>query len=152
MCVNVAFSPTFHQAWLQIINEISPRVKDNIVGLGEQMACKIMTAVLRDQVGRLWHYKASHLSCAQGIDAEYVSLDDVVPDILDLDGVNNETLDQTFFDQLTVAVGERIKECTPRVPVVTGQSTSAYMTRYMSLPTSSVQDFLVRSPAPYWIK
>jgi len=34
----------------QIIDEISPRSKDNIIGLGEQMACKFMTAVLRDQV------------------------------------------------------------------------------------------------------
>jgi aspartate kinase len=34
----------------QIINEISPRSKDSIVGLGEKLSCKIVTAVLRDRV------------------------------------------------------------------------------------------------------
>ena len=33
----------------QVIHEISPRAKDTIIGLGERMACKFMTAVLRDQ-------------------------------------------------------------------------------------------------------
>lgn len=35
----------------QVINEVSPRSKDSIIGLGERLACKFMTAVLRDQVG-----------------------------------------------------------------------------------------------------
>jgi aspartate kinase len=34
----------------QVIDEISPRSKDTIIGLGESLACKFMTAVLRDQV------------------------------------------------------------------------------------------------------
>lgn len=86
----------------QIIDEISPRSKDNIIGLGEQLACKFMTAVLRDQ----------------GIDAEYVSLDDVVPPFDDSD--ETTTLTQDFYDSLADALGERIKQCGPRVPVVTG--------------------------------
>lgn len=86
----------------KIIDEISPRSKDNIIGLGEQLACKFMTAVLRDQ----------------GIDAEYVSLDDVVPPFDDSD--ETTTLTQDFYDSLADALGERIKQCGPRVPVVTG--------------------------------
>ena len=30
---------------------MSPRSKDTVIGFGERMACKLMTAVLRDQVG-----------------------------------------------------------------------------------------------------
>ncbi|KAJ7732203.1 Aspartate/glutamate/uridylate kinase [Mycena olivaceomarginata] len=70
-------------------------------GLGERLACKIMTAVLRDQ----------------GIEAEYVSLENIVPDVDDDD---DGALDQDFYDQLSLAVGERVKQCGARVPVVTG--------------------------------
>jgi len=35
---------------LQVIDEISPRSKDSIVGFGEKLACKIIAAVLRDRV------------------------------------------------------------------------------------------------------
>ncbi|KAJ3831825.1 Aspartate/glutamate/uridylate kinase [Lentinula raphanica] len=87
----------------QVINEVSPRSKDNIIGLGERLACKFMTAVLRDQ----------------GIDAEYVSLEDIVPGVDD-EGLAGDTLDQTFYDKVARAVGERVKLCGRRVPVVTG--------------------------------
>ncbi|KAJ7669382.1 Aspartate/glutamate/uridylate kinase [Mycena polygramma] len=87
----------------QVINEISPRSKDTIVGLGERLACKIMTAVLRDQ----------------GIDAEYVSLENIVP-VEDLEASEDGSLDQEFYDRLSLAVGERVKQCGARVPVVTG--------------------------------
>ncbi|KAI6165916.1 Aspartate/glutamate/uridylate kinase [Pisolithus thermaeus] len=91
----------------QVINEISPRSRDNIVGFGERLACKLMTATLRDQ----------------GVDAEYVSLEDVVP-ISDVDafdpGPTECALDQAFYDNVSRAVAQRIRECVPRVPVVTG--------------------------------
>lgn len=83
----------------QVIDEISLRSRDSIIGLGERLACKFMTAVLRDQ----------------GIDAEYVSLENIVPE-MDEDG----SLDQAFYDRLAIAVGERIELCGQRVPVVTG--------------------------------
>ncbi|KAF8991723.1 hypothetical protein BDZ89DRAFT_1151387 [Hymenopellis radicata] len=83
-------------------NEISPRAKDSIVGLGERLACKYMTAVVRDQ----------------GIDAEYVSLEDIVPEMDD--DTYTGSLDQAFYDRLSVAVGERVRACGARVPVVTG--------------------------------
>ncbi|KAG6850076.1 hypothetical protein H0H93_001426 [Arthromyces matolae] len=87
----------------QIIDEISLRSQDSIVGLGERLACKIMTAVLRDQ----------------GIDAEYVSLEDVVPEHEDADA-SDGVLDQEFYDRLATAIGERILQCGSRVPVITG--------------------------------
>lgn len=34
----------------QVIDEISPRSRDTIIGLGEKLACKMMTAILRDRV------------------------------------------------------------------------------------------------------
>lgn len=34
----------------QVIEEISPRSKDSIIGSGERMACKLVAAVLRDRV------------------------------------------------------------------------------------------------------
>lgn len=86
----------------QVIDEISPRARDSIVGLGERLACKYMTAVLRDQ----------------GIDAEYVSLEDIVPEMDD--DTFTGSLDQAFYDRLSVAVGERIRACGARVPIVTG--------------------------------
>ena len=108
---------------VQIIDEVSPRSRDTIVGLGERLACKIMTAVLRDQVTLLrhpWSSPPPNPVFTQGIDAEYVSLDDVVPQEDDSDSANPSSLDQSFYDRLTVALGERIQQCGPRVPVVTG--------------------------------
>ncbi|KAF9788353.1 Aspartate/glutamate/uridylate kinase [Thelephora terrestris] len=89
---------------IQVICEMSPRSKDTVIGFGERMACKLMTAVLRDQ----------------GVDAEYVSLDSVVPDIDEDSDSHGPTLDQQFYDKLAVAFAERVKQCGSRVPVVTG--------------------------------
>ncbi|TFL03630.1 Aspartate/glutamate/uridylate kinase [Pterulicium gracile] len=88
----------------QVINEISPRSKDSIVGLGERLACRIVTAALVDQ----------------GIDAEYVSLENIIPEFDGEDSAVETTLDQAFYDRLALAVGNRVKQCGPRIPVVTG--------------------------------
>lgn len=48
-----------------------------------------------------------------------MSLEDVVPDVDD-DGSGNDILDQSFYDRVAQAVGERVKQCGRRVPVVTG--------------------------------
>ncbi|KAH7910676.1 Aspartate/glutamate/uridylate kinase [Hygrophoropsis aurantiaca] len=89
----------------QVIDEISPRSRDSIIGFGERLGCKLMTAILRDQ----------------GIDAEYVSLEDVLPAEDDDDStLPSGPLDQTFYDKVATAVGERVKQCAPRIPVVTG--------------------------------
>ena len=52
----------------------------------------------------------------QGIDAEYVSFENVVPTYDEVDG----TLGQEFYDLVSEAFAERIRQCGPRVPVVTG--------------------------------
>ncbi|KAK7438071.1 Aspartokinase [Stygiomarasmius scandens] len=91
----------------QVVDEVSPRSKDSIIGLGEKLACKLMTAILRDQ----------------GIDAEYVSLENIVPDVeneLYSSAGGNITLDQGFYDRVAAAVGDRVRACGARVPVVTG--------------------------------
>ncbi|KAF8906784.1 Aspartate/glutamate/uridylate kinase [Gymnopilus junonius] len=87
----------------KIIDEISPRSRDNIIGMGEKLACKLMTAVLRDR----------------GIDAEYVSLEEIVPPY-DGELAPEKALPQDFYDNLAVAFAKRISECENRVPVVTG--------------------------------
>ncbi|KZT68332.1 aspartate kinase [Daedalea quercina L-15889] len=88
----------------QVIDEISPRSRDTIIGFGERLACKVMTAILRDR----------------GIDAEYVSLESVVPLSEEESYTGTETLGQEFYDRVAEAVSERIRQCEPRVPVVTG--------------------------------
>ncbi|KAF9231557.1 Aspartate/glutamate/uridylate kinase [Melanogaster broomeanus] len=82
----------------QVIDEISPRSRDSIVGFGERLGCKLITAILRDQ----------------GIDAEYVSLEDVIPVTDDGDsGYVEGALDQSFYDSVAAAVWGAL-------PVVTG--------------------------------
>jgi aspartate kinase len=71
-----------------------------------------MAAVLRDQ----------------GVDAEYVSLENVVPSMDEVDG-NNAVLDQDFYDRVGAAVAERIRQCGPRVPVVTGALRPIFLSR-----------------------
>ncbi|KAG8854213.1 mRNA cleavage and polyadenylation factor subunit [Tulasnella sp. 330] len=102
----------------QVIDEISPRSKDNIVGVGERLACKLVAAVLQDR----------------GIDAEVVTLETIVLDALQSPSNPNgtlldaeeafsdgEALDQSFYDRLADALGHRIRQCPPhRVPVITG--------------------------------
>ncbi|EPS95608.1 hypothetical protein FOMPIDRAFT_1038452 [Fomitopsis schrenkii] len=88
----------------QVIDEISPRSRDTIIGFGERLSCKVMTAILRDR----------------GIDAEYVSLENIVPLSEEESYSGTETLGQEFYDRVADAVSERIRQCEPRVPVVTG--------------------------------
>lgn len=79
-----------------------------------------MTAVLRDQVGPILSSISLELIMkSQGIDAEYVSLEEIVPPY-DADGDPEKSLPQEFYDKLAVALGERLQECGSRIPVVTG--------------------------------
>ncbi|EJT99402.1 aspartate kinase [Dacryopinax primogenitus] len=91
----------------QVIDEISPRSKDSIVGVGERLACKLVAAALQDR----------------GVDAEFVSLENIVPSSLhELSDYGERTvrLEQPFYDAVASAVAERISQCGRRVPVVTG--------------------------------
>jgi len=98
----------------QILEEISPRSKDTIIGVGERLSCRIVAAVLRDR----------------GIDSELVSLENIIarvsedeegqalPD--DSGAGGSESLGQHFYDRLSKVIGDRLRECGNRVPVVTG--------------------------------
>ncbi|KAI0646543.1 aspartate kinase [Trametes meyenii] len=88
----------------QVIDEISPRSRDSIIGFGERLGCKLITAILRDR----------------NIDAEFVSLENVVPLSEGDNFSDSETLGQDFYDRVADVVAERIKQCGNRVPVVTG--------------------------------
>ncbi|GAA5942404.1 hypothetical protein JCM1841_004288 [Sporobolomyces salmonicolor] len=94
----------------QIIDEISTRSKDSIMGVGERLSCRIVTAALRDR----------------GIDAELVSLESIIDwDVLGNDDAPKSAdgppqLGQEFYSRLSQRLGERLSECGNRVPVVTG--------------------------------
>ncbi|GAA6048829.1 hypothetical protein JCM3770_003642 [Rhodotorula araucariae] len=97
-----------------IIDEISTRSKDIIMGVGERLSCRIVAAALRDR----------------GIDAELVSLENIIDwDVLGEDGEGATggkgadgppQLGQAFYSRLSQRLGERLAECGDRVPVVTG--------------------------------
>ncbi|KAL5637739.1 hypothetical protein ACGC1H_002110 [Rhizoctonia solani] len=88
----------------QLIEEISVRSRDSILGVGERLSCKLVAAVLRDR----------------GVDSEFVSLENIVP-AFEQELENGDTqLDQSFYDSVARAVGERLAQCERRVPVVTG--------------------------------
>jgi len=38
----------------KVIDEISPRSKDSIVGVGERLACKLVATILRDRVSLVY--------------------------------------------------------------------------------------------------
>ncbi|KAI5815991.1 Aspartate/glutamate/uridylate kinase [Pyronema omphalodes] len=84
----------------QIIDEISPKTKDVIIGTGEKLSCLFMTALLKDG----------------GIDAEYVNLENIVSAAY----TAKCTLNQEFYDALAKNLAERIEACGNRLPVVTG--------------------------------
>ncbi|KAJ1302241.1 hypothetical protein OPQ81_001062 [Rhizoctonia solani] len=88
----------------QLIEEISVRSRDSILGVGERLACKLVAAVLRDR----------------GVDSEFVSLESIVPSFESELESGSAQLDQSFYDSVAKAVGERIVQCERRVPVVTG--------------------------------
>ncbi|PLW25359.1 hypothetical protein PCASD_24738 [Puccinia coronata f. sp. avenae] len=97
----------------QILEEISPKSRDLIVGVGEKLSCRLVTAYLMDQ----------------GFDAELVCLDNIVEKLEfqspdgDPDGLYQSAggqLRQPFYDRLAVRLGERLKQCEDRIPVITG--------------------------------
>ncbi|KAI8334434.1 Aspartate/glutamate/uridylate kinase [Chlamydoabsidia padenii] len=81
----------------EIIEEISPRSKDIIVGMGETLSCRIVAAVLQDK----------------GIDSVFVNLNNIIDKEF-------TTLDQDFYDYLSNRLATIVKECGNKVPVLTG--------------------------------
>ncbi|RPB05800.1 aspartate kinase [Choiromyces venosus 120613-1] len=89
----------------QIISEISPRSKDFIVGTGEKLSCLFMTAVLRDR----------------GIDAEYISLENILPPSQLSTYAGSKTLTPPFYKTLTTLLEFRMRSLPAhKVPVITG--------------------------------
>lgn len=84
----------------QIIEEISPKSKDVIMGTGERLSCMFMTALLQDI----------------GVDAEYVSLENIIESSYIAKG----GLNQEFYDYLAGQLAKRLKLCGSKVPVITG--------------------------------
>ncbi|MGK0290133.1 MAG: aspartate kinase [bacterium] len=82
---------------IQVIGEISSRSEDVIVGVGEKLSARILAGVLNDQ----------------GIDAEYVNLDQLI----DRDFAE---LNQDFYDYLKTRLANIVEELGNKVPVVTG--------------------------------
>ena len=76
-------------------------------------------------IGYVFHCKRSSIyssrGSAQNIDAEFVSLENVVPLSESENFSDSETLGQDFYDRVAEVVAERIKQCGNRVPVVTGE-------------------------------
>ncbi|PKI85081.1 aspartate kinase [Malassezia vespertilionis] len=93
-----------------ILHEVSPRSRDMIMGIGERLSCRIVTASLQNK----------------GIEADLITLDTVVDEIgediaaLSASQVDDAGyLDQAFYDKLSHTLGEQIRAC-KGVAVVTG--------------------------------
>ncbi|KAJ1963041.1 Aspartokinase [Dipsacomyces acuminosporus] len=83
----------------EVINEVSPKSKDVIIGTGEKLACEYVAAILQDK----------------GVDATYVNLEKVIDRHFDA-----SHLDQSFYDYLSQRFASAANECGDSVPVVTG--------------------------------
>ncbi|ORX81577.1 aspartate kinase [Basidiobolus meristosporus CBS 931.73] len=83
----------------EVINEVSPRSKDIIIGCGEKLACIFVAAALKDKY----------------VDAQYVSLERIVDKHFEAG-----KLDQSFYDYLAERFAASVEDCENRVPVVTG--------------------------------
>lgn len=82
---------------ISVIRELSPRSQDIVMGLGERLSARVLTAVLRDR----------------GIDAEFKDLSQVVPE-------DEHSVDPAFFKRLQARLGAECAPVARRVPVVTG--------------------------------
>lgn len=105
------------------------------MGTGERLACKIVAAALRDKVSWVTLpsisavYTAHSLHRNKGVDSELVVLDNIVDAAMSAAETTSASngdqgvaqLGQEFYDQLAVRLGERIRECGGRVPVITGE-------------------------------
>ncbi|KAJ1989410.1 Aspartokinase [Dimargaris cristalligena] len=83
----------------EVIDEVSPRSRDIIIGTGEKLACHIVAASLLQK----------------GVDAQYVSLEKLIRRSFDINALN-----QTFYDYLADELATTIGGCGTQVPVVTG--------------------------------
>ncbi|KKZ60623.1 aspartate kinase [[Emmonsia] crescens] len=83
----------------QTLGEITVKCVDKVISTGEKLSCRIMAALLEDH----------------GVESEYIDLSDMVSF-----ATSCQSLDQAFYNHLAVALGERVKACGRKVPVITG--------------------------------
>ncbi|EER40839.1 aspartokinase [Histoplasma capsulatum H143] len=83
----------------QTLGEITAKCVDKVISTGEKLSCRIMAALLEDH----------------GVESEYIDLSDVI-----YFATSAQSLDQTFYDRLVVALAEKIEACGSKVPVITG--------------------------------
>ncbi|PKY26434.1 aspartate kinase [Rhizophagus irregularis] len=89
----------------QLIDEISPRLKDSIIGVGEILSCRIIVAALQDK----------------GINAEFVKLDKIINlDNIIEQGFDANNLNQKFYDYLSQKIADAVNKCGNKIPVITG--------------------------------
>ncbi|RKO91817.1 aspartokinase [Blyttiomyces helicus] len=84
----------------QVINEMSPRSRDNVIGTGEKLSALVFTSVLR----------------SRSLNPTYVNLEKLIQKQFDAG-----TIDQSFYDYLSSRLSTLIGPLLPHsVPVVTG--------------------------------
>ena len=83
----------------QKLEEISTKSRNKVIGKGEILSCRLMTALLQDH----------------GIDAQFVDLSNIVP-LTSLP----QNLNQEFYDNVASLLYKKIQTCGNKVPVVTG--------------------------------
>lgn len=84
----------------QHLEEVSVRVEDKIISKGEKLSCRYMAALLEEY----------------GVPAQYVDLSNVT----NFSPGHNKALDEKFYAGLAASLGEELRACGDKVPVVTG--------------------------------
>ncbi|KAL1614566.1 putative bifunctional aspartokinase homoserine dehydrogenase [Diplodia seriata] len=84
----------------QHLEEVSVRVEDKIISKGEKLSCRFMAALLEEH----------------GVPAQYVDLSNVI----NHSPGHNKALDEKFYAGLAATLGEELRSCGDKVPVVTG--------------------------------
>lgn len=82
----------------QQVGEITSKSIDKIISKGEALSARFVTDLLQDR----------------DIESQFIDLSDVVK------YTSGHGLDQDFYDQLSVTLGEKIDQCGEKIPVITG--------------------------------
>ncbi|KAK8246750.1 Aspartate/glutamate/uridylate kinase [Phyllosticta capitalensis] len=83
----------------QHLEEVSIKVEDKIISKGEKLSCRYMAALLEEL----------------GVPAQYVDLSQVLRST-----PSSKALDEVFYAGLATTLGDELRACGDKVPVVTG--------------------------------
>ena len=78
--------------------EVNPNTLDAVVSIGERLSCRFLSAILQDQ----------------GVTSEFIDLS------AEFEFSIGQTINQAFYDDLSVLIARRIEASEVNVPVVTG--------------------------------